>query len=134
LSTLRAPGWLSPRRARRILQARPGSSKVAPAVDGVIAGFEAVRTGLALSADSSAYQNSPISRNADIGFGLGFTALFLASSIYGFYETDQCHPTTTTVGPPEDSDHVPQPAAPLDRHATRPSPPAAPPRKSPEEP
>jgi hypothetical protein len=110
------------------------SSKVAPAVDGVIAGLESARTGLALSADSSAYQNSTLSRNADIGLGVGFTALFLASSIYGFYETGQCHPTTTPVGPPEDSDHVPQAAAPLDRHATPPSPPAAPPRKSPEEP
>jgi hypothetical protein len=112
------------------------SSKVAPAVDGVIAALEGTRTTLALSADSSAYQNSSISRNADVGFGLGFTALFLASSIYGFYETDQCHhtPATTPVGPPEDSDHVPRPAAPLDRHATPPSPPAAPPRKSPEEP
>jgi hypothetical protein len=110
------------------------SSKVAPAIDAALAGLEGVRTGIALSEDDSSYQNSPISRNTDIGLGVGFAALFLASSIYGFYETGECHVTAVPEHPPEDSDPVPQAAAPLDRHATPASPPAAPRRKSPEEP
>ena len=51
--------------------------------DTVIAGFEGVRTGMALAADKSVYDHAPISRGADVAFGLGFLALFGASAIYG---------------------------------------------------
>ncbi|HYQ45368.1 MAG TPA: hypothetical protein VER11_25455 [Polyangiaceae bacterium] len=66
------------------------SSKAAPVVDTVIAGLEGIRTGYALSADQSAYEKAPISRGADIAFGLGFLALFTASAIYGYSITGQC--------------------------------------------
>ncbi|HEX2673060.1 MAG TPA: hypothetical protein VHM25_19405 [Polyangiaceae bacterium] len=66
------------------------TSQAAPIVDTVIAGLEGVRTGLALAADKSDYANSPISKEADIAFGLGFLALFSASAIYGFYVTGEC--------------------------------------------
>jgi hypothetical protein len=66
------------------------TSKAAPIVDTVIAGLEGVRTGLALAADKGDYENAPISKEADIAFGLGFLALFGASAIYGFVVTDKC--------------------------------------------
>jgi len=66
------------------------TSKAAPIVDTVIAGLQGVRTGIALAADKSAYDDSPISREADVAFGLGFLALFGASAIYGYYVTGQC--------------------------------------------
>jgi hypothetical protein len=112
------------------------SSKAAPIVDTLITGLEAVRTGLAVSADDSAYQNSPIDRKTDIGLGVGLTALFLASSIYGFYETGQCHANVPRTHTPDDSEPAPAAAAPLDLHSTgaRPSPAPTPRRTSPEEP
>ena len=66
------------------------TSKAAPIVDTVIAGLEGVRTGLAMTADDSAYANAPFSREADIAFGVGFLALFTASAVYGFYVTGEC--------------------------------------------
>ena len=83
------------------------TSKAAPIVDSVLAGLEGVRTGVALAADKSAYQNAPISRGADIGLGLGFLALFGASAIYGFYVTGECssrHDRAVIVPPPKDPD------------------------------
>jgi len=105
-------------------------------VDTLITGLEAVRTGLAVSADDSAYRNSPIDRKTDIGLGVGLGALFLASSIYGFYETGQCHADGTRAHTPDDSEPAPAAAAPLDLHSTgaRPSAAPTPRRTSPEEP
>jgi len=66
------------------------SSKAGPVVDTVIAGLEAVRTGLALGADDSAYKDVPISHGADIGFGIGLFTLFAASAAYGYVVTGNC--------------------------------------------
>jgi hypothetical protein len=66
------------------------TSKAAPIVDTVIAGLEGVRTGIALAADKSDYESAPISKGADVAFGLGFLALFTASAIYGFTVTGKC--------------------------------------------
>jgi hypothetical protein len=66
------------------------TSKVAPIVDTVIAGYQGFRTGYALAADQSTYDNAPISREADVALGVGFLALFGASAIYGYYVTGQC--------------------------------------------
>jgi len=82
-----------PTSAGSIYESAPNNcttSKAAPVVDTVIAGLEGVRTGLALAADKSAYADAPISKEADIAFGLGFLALFGASAIYGFYVTSEC--------------------------------------------
>ena len=66
------------------------TSKAAPVVDTVIAGLEGIRTGLALGAKDSAYQDAPISRGADIGLGVGLFALFAASAAYGYVVTGNC--------------------------------------------
>jgi hypothetical protein len=66
------------------------SSKAAPVIDTVVAGLEAVRTGVAISASEGDYAGYPISRGADIGFGLGLTALFTAAAIYGYNATGDC--------------------------------------------
>jgi hypothetical protein len=66
------------------------SSVAAPVIDTVVAGFQAVRTAVAVGANDSVYENYPLSRPADIAFGLGFLALFTGSAIYGYSETGDC--------------------------------------------
>ena len=66
------------------------TSRVAPVVDTVIAGLETIRTGIAIAAKESDYQDFPISRGADIGFGVGLTTLFAAAAIYGYNVTADC--------------------------------------------
>jgi hypothetical protein len=66
------------------------SSRVAPVLDTIGASYQVVRTGFALSADNSDYRDYPISREADIAFGVGFTTLVGASMIYGYMETAEC--------------------------------------------
>jgi len=108
------------------------TSKAAPIVDTVIAGLEGVRTGIALAADKSVYANAPISREADIAFGLGFLALFTASAIYGFSVTGACsnlhHHEQVVERPRESEDH--ETGDPNDVRARPPAPPARPPANS----
>jgi hypothetical protein len=68
------------------------SSQVAPVLDTIFTGLEATRVVYAASADDSVYRNpnQPLSRGADLALGLGFTALFLGSSIYGYVATGNC--------------------------------------------
>ena len=66
------------------------SSRLAPAIDSALGAFQVVRTGVAVAADDSVYSDKPLSRGADIGLGLGFTALFVGSAIYGFVNTGRC--------------------------------------------
>lgn len=66
------------------------TSRAAPVVDGIITGYQVVRTIYATQAPDGTYQGAPISRGADIGLGLSFTALFLASTIYGAVNTSEC--------------------------------------------
>lgn len=66
------------------------SGRVAPILDSLGAVFEVVRTAIALGTHPNDYEDAPISRGADIGFGLGFTALFAASAVYGFSTTGEC--------------------------------------------
>jgi hypothetical protein len=66
------------------------TSKMAPVFDTLFAGLELVRTGVALSADDYDYRDFPISRGADIAFGVGFTGLFAASAGYGYATTSKC--------------------------------------------
>ena len=86
------------------------SSKVAPAVDTVLAGLEVARTVYAATADKSVYEGAPISRGADIAFGLGFLALFGASAIWGYSVTSECsrlhnHSPAHSAPPPEADEH-----------------------------
>jgi hypothetical protein len=68
------------------------TSRVLPVLDTIFTGLEAVRTGVAVGADSSAYSspNQPLSREADIALGVAFTALFLGSAVYGYSTTARC--------------------------------------------
>lgn len=68
------------------------SSRLAPGFDTALGALEVVRTGMAVAADDSVYSDpkQPLSRGADIGLGLGFTALFVGSAIYGFVNTGRC--------------------------------------------
>jgi hypothetical protein len=66
------------------------SSNAAPVIDGLVMGFQMVRTALALSASDAQYAGAPISREADITFGISLTALFAASMIAGFGWTSDC--------------------------------------------
>jgi hypothetical protein len=66
------------------------SGKAAPIIDTIVGAYQVVRTGYALSAEESDYDGYPLSRGADIGFGVGLTALFLGSAIYGYSETGAC--------------------------------------------
>jgi hypothetical protein len=115
---------------RAIEPVRCTSSKAGPVVDTVIAGLEAVRTGVALAADDSAYKDFPISRGADIGLGIGLFSLFAASAAYGYVVTGNCvdanggaryarpkYYRTESQDSESDSDSPPAPPpASLDRH------------------
>jgi hypothetical protein len=79
------------------------SGKAAPIIDTVIAGYEVVRTTAAIAASDGAYDDSPVSREADIGLGLGFFALFGASAIYGYVMTGECSDAKARQGTGEDT-------------------------------
>jgi hypothetical protein len=68
------------------------SSKAPPVLDTIITGLQLARTVYAAAAPDSVYRDpkQPLSRGADIGLGLGFSALFLGSAIYGYGATSRC--------------------------------------------
>jgi hypothetical protein len=80
------------------------TSRAAPILDGVFAGYETFRTTYALTRKESEYRDFPISRGADIGIGIGLTALFVVSMAYGFTATNDCEDAIDARlrrGPPE---------------------------------
>jgi hypothetical protein len=87
------PAPATPEEARRPVHCT--TSVAAPVIDTVLAGFEVVRTGVALGAGEHAYDDYPVSRGADVGVGLALTALFTASAIYGFVGTHACDDART---------------------------------------
>jgi hypothetical protein len=74
----------------------------------VIASYQVIRTAAAVAAPDSTYSNAPISREADIGLGLGFLALFGASAAYGYVVTGDCKDAKARQGTGEDT--LPPPA------------------------
>ena len=66
------------------------SSKAAPIIDTGIAVAQGVRAAFAADADDSTYEDAPITREADIGFGLGLATLFAVSAAYGYSATGAC--------------------------------------------
>jgi hypothetical protein len=64
----------------------------APIVDSLVGGLQVARTALAAAADDKVYADpkQPLSRGADIGIGVGLTALFVGSAAYGFINTAEC--------------------------------------------
>jgi hypothetical protein len=66
------------------------TTRAAPIVDTILAALEVARTVVAVNAEDSVYKDAPFNRSADIGFGVGFAALFAGSAIYGFSVTNRC--------------------------------------------
>lgn len=66
------------------------TSELAPLVDLAVTGFQVVRTIYAVRQSDSDYRDFPISRKADIAFGVGFSTVFALSAIHGFTETTAC--------------------------------------------
>jgi len=66
------------------------TSNVAPVLDVLFAGYQMVRIGMAANATDADYEDAPIDRSADIGFGIGFFVLHTASAVYGFSTTSAC--------------------------------------------
>jgi len=66
------------------------TSKTAPTLDAVMAGFQAVRVAFAASQSDSDYTDFPITRGADIALGTGLSIAFIAFSAYGFSATSDC--------------------------------------------
>lgn len=68
------------------------TSKVAPVLDSLGAGYQVVRTMVAAAAPQRVYDdpNVPLSREADVSFGVALTTMFIASAYYGFSNTAQC--------------------------------------------
>lgn len=110
------------------------TSQVAPVLDSIFGGLEAARVVYAASADESVYRdpNQPLSRGADIALGLGFTALFVGSSIYGYVATGKCQKLAHDRDDATDSELDRRPtegraeAAPLAPAAAKTATPAAP--------
>lgn len=65
-------------------------SPLAPILDLVGGGLEVTRTAIAIQADDAKYEGASISRGADIGLGVGFSALFIGSAVYGLATTSAC--------------------------------------------
>lgn len=76
----------------RIVRHNRAARCTSSALDGTFAALQLARTALAASADDSVYTDpkQPLSRGADIALGVGFTALFLSSAIYGGVKTSEC--------------------------------------------
>lgn len=81
------------------------SSDILPVVDMLITAAQVMRTALALWASDAEYKTSAIPREADVGIGIGLSALFLSSSVVGFRETSKCREMRAT---PEEPDGRPR--------------------------
>jgi hypothetical protein len=66
------------------------TSRAAPIVDTVIAGYELYRTGVAIDASNADYADAEITRGDDITLGVALTALFALSALYGYRTTSDC--------------------------------------------
>jgi hypothetical protein len=97
------------------------TSRVAPVLDTIFGGLEAVRTGVALAASDANYQNTSINRSADIGLGLAFTGLFVGSAVYGYIETGRCDDIKTKSESTESSDEESSKSKPSSTPTTAPA-------------
>ncbi len=69
------------------------TSRAPPIVDTILAGSQLLRAGAAVDASDADYQGESISRREDVALGVGLTALFGLSAIYGFHTTSECDDT-----------------------------------------
>ncbi|HMI92154.1 MAG TPA: hypothetical protein VK509_12350, partial [Polyangiales bacterium] len=87
-------------------RSRCSTSKAPPVIDTLIGGYQVVRTGFAVAAPDETYDGALISREADIGFGLGLSALFIASAYYGYDVTSDCARAHSPGPPPDESGDI----------------------------
>jgi uncharacterized membrane protein len=66
------------------------TSRLAPVLDSIAAGYEIFRTGYAIAAPDEVYDRIGVPREADIAVGAGLSALFVGSAIYGYVNTAEC--------------------------------------------
>lgn len=66
------------------------TSRLAPVLDSVLAGYQTVRTVHAIAAPDDLYERLGVPREADIAAGASLTALFLGSAVYGYVNTAAC--------------------------------------------
>jgi hypothetical protein len=104
-----------------------------PIVDTLLASYQLVRTGFALSRSDADYRGMPLSRDGDIALGASLLALTAISAAVGFNDVSNCHdahaslddapppprlrspsvsPARALPGPPPSSAPVPPAAAP----------------------
>ena len=79
------------------------TSKFPPVLDTLVGLYQVARTGFAVSASDSTYEDALLSREADIAFGLGFSALFIASAYHGYATTMECDRRSDPGPPPDES-------------------------------
>jgi len=103
-------------------------SKAAPVIDTVVAAVQVGRTVFAIAQSEADYRDFPISRGADIGLGVGLTALFTASAVYGYATTSAC---ATAQNAAAASLAAPPPLTTAGSEAAAPSPASAPPPSTP---
>ena len=63
------------------------TSVAPPVIDTIIATYQAVRVGVGLASDDSAYRRQPLPRQADIAIGAGLLAVFTASAVWGYTQS-----------------------------------------------
>mgnify|MGYP001176850876 FL=1 len=83
-----------PADAERMPPAPPidcSTSVAPPVIDTIIATYQAVRVGVGVASDDSAYRNQPLPRQADIAIGAGLLAVFTASAVWGYTATSACN-------------------------------------------
>jgi len=100
---------------------RCSRSYALPVVDGIITALQVLRTLYAVSRDDRDYNGMPITRPADIGFGVGFSTLFLISTGVGISRVSDCNelfdkverwPEPRRLRPPQNVWAPPPPAQP----------------------
>lgn len=84
--------------------ARCTTSPVAPIVDSAIAGFQIVRTAIAVDTDPAEYGGSVINRDVDIAIGVTAASAFLASAIYGSITVSNCRAYRKQFRPPAEEE------------------------------
>jgi len=103
---VKAPPEQPPVRGERV---RCTESKVAPVLDTIGLTFQGFRTVVAVSSNEGDYQGAPISRDADIGFGILFAGLHAASAVYGYGAVSRCADSHALSDASSNADDLPPP-------------------------
>lgn len=73
---------------------------LAPVIDSLLVIPPVYRAANALDKSDADYQGATIPRAADLGLGLGLTALFAASALYGYLAVSDCRDGYRKLGQP----------------------------------